>query len=305
MRAYKQYVCKSISEIKKATSNLDIAQLIPLQMNRGDVVQDVKNWRGVYNVNRNEVAAVVVPNYNVITHKQYFDEAANVINRIGIKFSMTVKEGYHKAIADIDFENKNLKFTKLNEEFTTGIRLVNSYNKSTGLVIAPKYTRLACTNGMVLSRAANVISVKHHSKLAQELDSFIGKRINSIIASHSDLQVVVSESMKDSIEWKLCGRIFEKLFQWKKHRNEILKLLNIDTIEVTDKKSKKKTVTYVWNDDKKKKTNITRWEMYNAVTRYITHGDQITPVMENAFQKYAEKLLITPLIKMPMTKSNI
>ena len=96
-----------------------------------------------------------------------------------------------------------------------------------------------------------------------------------------------------------CCKLIEKMFPWFKHREAVLKKVGISCIEVEDKKTKKKSITYVWDDKTKMKAKLTRWELYNAITSYVTHGEHISPNIESVFQGYAEKLLITPLIKMP------
>ena len=61
----------------------------------------------------------------------------------------------------------------------------------------------------------------------------------------------------------------------------------------------------MWDDDKNKKDKLTRWELYNAITRYLTHGEQMTPHIEDLFHRRAEKMLITPLKKMPLAKISL
>ena len=197
----------------------------------------------------------------------------------------------------------NIKFDKLNEEFVTGIRLINSYNKSTGLIVAPRFTRLACANGMIITRTMKTVSIKHNSKILKELQSFIEKKLNSIINESTHLQTWVSEGMADSVEWRVAARILEKLFTQIKHREEILKRLEISLVVVTDKKTKKKNVSYVLDNKEKKK--VTRWDLYNACTHYISHGEHITPHIEDVLHKKAERLLDTPLAKMPKIKVTV
>jgi len=294
-----QYECNNLVEVMDATSNLDVAEIVPLKMDFLGNLKEVNNYRGVYNVTRDKFCAAVVPYYNLVQHKQYFDSFAQALDRLNMKFKMTIKTSGDRAFCDIEFDNKNIKFDKLDEEFITGMRLVNSYDKSTGLHCMPRFTRLACTNGMILTRNENTVSIKHHSKMIKELEKFIENKIHTMINEYSDLQTWVSESIKDSIEWNAACKIIEKLFKQPKHREEILKRLDIDMVIVEDKKSKKKSVTYVWNDENKKKKKFNRWELYNAVTNYLTYGEHITPHIENLFHKRAEKLLVTPLIKMP------
>ena len=294
--------CSNFEEVKIATLNLDIASIVPLKIDDGGVIKDVENYNGVYNISQGKFCAAVVPQYNLVLHREYFNGFAEAMNRLNIDFNMVIKQSGNRAFADIEFIGRNLKYDKLDEEFTTGIRLCNSYDKSTGLHVMPRYTRLACTNGMILTRSENTVSIKHHSKMVKEIQSFIEIKLNDIINSDSDLQTWVSTSMGDSIEWNKACKIIEKLFTQLKHREAILKKLNIDVITVTDKKTKKKTISYVWSDSKLKKDKFNRWDMYNAVTSYLTHGEQITPHIENLFHKYAEKLLRTPLAKMPMAQ---
>jgi len=295
-------VCNSLDELKTATKKLDKARLCSLKIDDGGVVKDVKNFKGIYNISSGKMAAAVVPYYNLIQHKGYFDLFGEALGRLNIEFTATLKACNNRAFGDFDFKGRNLKFTKLNEEFTTGIRIINSYNKSSGITVAPRFTRLACTNGMILTRAEKVVSIKHTAKIAKEIEVLVEKRLNALISTYSDLENWVSGSMKDSVEWLTCCKIIEKLFAQPIHREKILTNLGISMIVVTDKKSKKKSITYVLDDNKKKKEKISRWKIYNAITRYLSHGEQITPHIESLFHKQAERLLMTPLAKMPMAE---
>jgi len=214
---------------------------------------------------------------------------------------MNISVSGNRAFADIEFIGRNLKYDKLGEEFTTGIRLVNSYDKSTGLYAAPRFTRLACSNGMILSRHEKIVSVKHHSKIVREMEGFIEVRLNEIISMDAELNKWVSSSMKDSIEWHTACMILEKLYKQIKHREEILKRLEISCVIIEDKKSKKKSVSYLIENKKKKQ--FTMWETYNAITNYLTNGEHITPHIEQLFHKNAERLLTTPLEKLPIAKA--
>lgn len=299
-------LCTTSAEVKAETKNLDIARIVPIKIDDGGVTKDVENYVGIYNVSQGKFCAAVVPHYNLVQHKKYFDSFADALDRLNIDYTMKVSQTGNRAFADIEFNNKNIKFDKLNEEFTTGIRLANSYDKTTGVFVIPRYTRLACTNGMILTRSEKTLSIKHHSKLAEEIEGFIETRIARIINESSDLKVWVSACMKDSLEWMACCRIVEKLFPQMKHREEIVKRLGISVIDVEDKKTKKKTgVTYVWDKNEDKKSKFTRWEIYNAITNYITFGEHITPHIESIFQKKAEKLLLTPFAEMPKIEVKI
>jgi hypothetical protein len=145
---------------------------------------------------------------------------------------------------------------------------------------------------MVLTRDEKTFSVKHHAKILSEIESHIEKTLNAIIAKDIKLQTWVSDSMADSLEWKTTCKLLEKLFKQPKHRQQILNRLGLDTIEVADKNGKTIHFEYIWSDKSKMKEKLNRWDVYNAITHYITHdGEHVSPFMEAMLQKKAEKLL--------------
>jgi len=298
MRREQIYVCHSLAEVRQATNSLCKAHEVPIQINDGGVIKEVKNYKGIYNETHGEFCAAVVPYYNLVSHKQYFDSFAEAMSRLGMKYVMTLKQSGNRAFADIKFEDRNLKFEKLNEEFATGIRLINSYDKTTGLSVIPMFTRLACMNGMILTRSEKTLSIKHHNKVLAEIERFVETRLASIIQRDMELQSWVSDSMKDTAEWLICCRVLEKLFDQPKHLENILKNLGIDLIYVRNKKNKKAMYSYLWGDATKKVDKFNRWTIYNSITTYLTRGEQMTPHIENLFHKRAEKLLITPFAKL-------
>lgn len=295
-------VCYNLAEVQEATNHLDRASIMPLKGNDNGVWKEITNHVGVYNNSKGRFCTTVAPHYNLIQHKEYFDGFAAAMDRLSLKYTMTIRSSGNKAFADIEFEGRNIKFEKLDEEFTTGIRLANSYDKTCGLFIAPRLTRLACTNGMILTRIEKTLSVKHHTKILKEIESFIENRLNQIVVQDYELQNWVASSMKDSIEWMTACKIISKLFNQRLHMEKILSELGISIVEIEDKKTKKKSITYVWDDNKNKKNKLNRWQLYNAVTSYLTHGEHITPHIESLFHQRAERLLITPLAKIKVKR---
>jgi len=284
--------CTTIHEVKEQAEHLDVASMVPVFIEDNGVTKPVKKFVGVYNNTQGEFCNIVSPTYKLVQHKDYIINFANALDRLNIKYDMEIKPQGDKVYVDVSFSEKTHKFEKLNEEFITGIRLVNSYDKSTGIGIMPRYTRLACTNGMIMTRSEMKFNVSHRSKMLEEVEGFIETRLNTIINSSDELRNFVSVSMKDSIEWLTVTKIMEKLIVQLKHREEILKRLDISVV-VNKPKNKKKQISYVMENKLKKK--ITRWDLYNAITHYLTHGEQITPHIEMVHQKHAEKVLMTPL----------
>jgi len=290
-------------------NELDMAKLCPLKIDDGGVVKDVDEYNGLYNVSQGKLASIVSKGYNVVQHKEYFSEFLKALDRFNLKYDANVINMGNKASFDIEFKDKNIKFTKLNEEFTTGIRLTNSYDKSTGLGIVPKYKRLACMNGMVLQSLGMTMVCKHNSLLSKDIEHFIKTRLSMIINQSKELQEMVSVSMKDSIEWKLATKIICHMFKLPKHREEILQRLDVAMIEKKNQgtydafKGEKKKFVFL-HDDKKGKSKYTRWEIYNAITNYLSVAD-LSGQLEMWLQKKAEKVLITKLNMMPLAEIEV
>jgi len=291
--------CETRESINNVCGNLDKAQIVPLKIVDNGVTKDVTNYNGIYNISKGQFCGAVISYYNLVQHSDYFLGFANALDNLNLKYKMKIAQVNNKAYADIEFINKNIKFDKLNEEFTVGVRLINSYDKSSGIKIMPMFKRLACANGMVITRFEETFSIKHISKLAKNIQAYVETRLKDVINQNDYLRRWVEDSMNDSIEWRICCSIIEKIITQRKHREKILKELGISIIDFEDKKTKKKSTQYIWDDDATKKDKFTRWEIYNAFTSYLTHDEQITPHVETVYQSKAQRILTTKLERLP------
>lgn len=296
MLLYQNFVCKTFEETKTATEHLDKAIIVrPLKFEVGGIEHTTNDWKGIFNLTQGYFTKPVGEIYNLVTHKEFLDSFAQTMERLNIEFEMKICSVGNTVVTDVEFPNKKLEFKELNEEFVTGIRIINSYDRAYAVTISPRLKRLACLNGMVLQREENSFNIKHSASLVKEIEKLVETKINDIINTYKDFQVLVEENINDSIEWNIASKIIEKIFKQPKHIEEILKNLGITRLEtenVLDKKNP--TVSYVGYDNIKK---LTRWELYNAITKYLTHNAQLSPYVENALQVKAEKILNTPLLE--------
>jgi hypothetical protein len=267
-------------------NSFDRAQIVDAYVNDGGVMKQCDHHKAIYNISQGRVAAFVSNDYKLINHGEYFESFKESLDRLNLDYTYKTTNLGNMAIVDFSFKNMNIKFEKLGEEFATGIRLVNSYNKSTGLMMFSKFTRLACMNGMVMSKFAQALNMKHTSKEILNFAPAIERKLAHLINERAELQAWVEASISDSIEWEAVGTIMTKLMTQQKHRAEILSRLNIQCI-------KKDDGTFEYASENKAKR--TRWEIYNAITHYLTHSEQLTPFISEVLAKKAEKVLINPL----------
>lgn len=230
----------------------------------------------VWNIDQQKVSAIVSDKYNLVQHQHVVDEVVEALLNLNIKADAKVRNGGDKVFVDIDFKDSKL-YVKEGEEFFTGIRVVNSYDKSTGVMILPHLVRLACSNGMVVNVGwVKEFSVAHTSKLAEDFYKIIPKMIQQMTERSEQFKALVNNCIGDSIEWEMMDRILNGLVANRKtHFEEIKKRLEQDC-----------------------EGEPTRWDLYNAFTNYATFGQQIKPSVENWLQSKAQRVLKTPLVQL-------
>jgi hypothetical protein len=230
--------------------------------------QEVKGWKGIYNQSKKAMATLAGEDYNLAQHTDVVQGVADALLNLNIKADSRVGDSGNVIFVDINFPETKIGVKK-GEEFFAGIRLINSYNKTTGIIIAPRYMRLVCSNGMVMpSRMVKHFNVRHDSSMAKDFALVIPEIINQMVSFEPKLREIVEKSIADSIEWDLMKGIIRKLAVSEKHMKEI---------------------------EARLPQNPTRWDLYNAFTNYATHGSQLKPSVEQRLLTKAQVLLDTPL----------
>ena len=295
-----QHFCETPVEFENALSTLAPASLVELQYNDGGVMKTSAKRLGILNHGTGDLAETASPHYNLVTHAGYFRAFKRALDSLNIPHTATVSQYGNAAFVDFDFKGRNIELKEVGEEFTSGIRLGHRYDKTTGITIAARFVRLACSNGMVVKGNSLKFVLTHHDKMARETSVWLETRLNEIVSLNQDLQMWVSQCMQDSIEWHTAARIMERLINNNKHLEHILEKLNIDITWQKKNEQFKKRPVYLTEGDQNRK--LSRWDLYNAITAYATHGAQITPFIEQAMQTKAQRILKTKLEKMPMAE---
>jgi len=146
-------------------------------------------------------------------------------------------------------------------------------------MILPMFERLVCSNGMVMPVKGIIssYSIHHNRPLVEQFSSLIEKTLKGMIDSCPKLQAIVEGCIADSVEWDIAVRLIKALVGREKHIEGI----------------KSKLVG---------KSVVTRWDIYNAITDYATHGEQLKPNVEHWLQTKAQKVMTTKLEAMPLAE---
>jgi len=268
----------NMAELKNAAMSFDTAILEDVR--KGSNTEPEKNFRAVTNVNTGKTAAMVSDRYNLVQHKDVVESVADALVNLNIKADAMVRNDGNRVFVDISFPDSKLYVENVGEEFFCGIRVINSYNKTTGIMVLPRLVRLSCTNGMVVNVGwIKEFNITHTQKLAENFSNTIQVMIRDMAEGNEKFKAMINGCIGDSIEWELMDKILNKLVDNRNKHYEAIKL------------------------KLEGKVNPTRWDLYNAFTDYATHGEQIKPSIENWLQNKAQKLLVTPLVELvPVVK---
>jgi hypothetical protein len=273
----------NLAELKNHALSFDRAVLMDVRV--GNNMQPEKDARAVWNIDSNHRCAFVSDHYNLVQHHHVVNEVVEALINLNIPTTVSaVRNGRDRVLIDLSFPSQKIG-VKVGEEFFTGIRIVNSYDKTTGIMILPQLMRLACKNGMVVNvgwvREFNVI---HSNKLASDFAKIIPEMIAAMVERSDKFKTMVENCIGDSIEWELMDKIIAKLCTGRqKHIKAIQEILKRDC----------------------KAEKPSRWDVYNAFTNYATHGQQIKPSIETWLQDKAQIALVTPLAQLVPTSNGV
>jgi hypothetical protein len=264
-----------LAELKNTAMGFDRAEKREVWIQNGEHSKTLdENHFAVWNLDKQKVSSIVSNRYNLVQHAHVVNEVVEALGNLNIQADARVRNGGDKIFVDINFKDSKL-YVQEGEEFFQGIRLVNSYDKTTGIMILPQLVRLACSNGMVVNVGwVKEFCVAHTSKLADDFAQIIPQMIQQMTEKSGKFKAMVNNCIGDSIEWELMDRILNGLVAGRKKHFEAIK------------------------EKLQEHSNPTRWDLYNAFTNYATHGQQIKPTVESWLQSRAQKVLTTPLVEL-------
>lgn len=257
----------NLAELKNHALRFDRATFVEPLWGGENKDVEIKGYRAVWNIDKKKTASIVSERYNIVQHQEVVDAVVTAVSNLNLKADCRVRDNGNSIFVDLTFAEKPMNL-KVGEEFFAGIRIINSYNKTTGIVVAPRLLRKICSNGMVVDKIIKGFNIMHTKKLTEDFQSVVDKLINRMINSVDSFRLIVEDCIGDSIEWELLDKILLNLAGAEKHFKAIKSRLS---------------------------QNPTRWDVYNAFTEYATHSAQIKPNVEQRLQMTSQKLLVTPL----------
>lgn len=255
-----------LTGLKNCVKTLDKASYTDLFYGNQSFPQKTDNYRGIYNLGTGTLASVVSPSYQIVQHQDCFNAIHNALDTLGLNVFGVMKNNNNNVICDLVFSNADKTLVKDDATgIMLGIRIVNSYDKSTSFRLEMYGYRKICQNGMAFGNVMGVREITFHTgkdKPIEVIEEITQKFVKNVLDSSSILQQYVSESMKDTLEWNLVLSILPKLLN-KKYSKAIIQRLEASPA-------------------------VNRWTLYNAITAECTHnkslGHSVTAWLERKSQ---------------------
>ena len=259
----------SLAELKNKALSFDRAEIRDVHVIKEQDDYLCKDVMGVWNIDKNMLACLGPKNYAVIQHKHAVESLIDAITSLNIKANAELQMSKHGIHLNLDFPDVKVELSEVGESFTSGLHLVNDYSLQ-GLTIAPRITRLVCSNGMVISQIIRAKRIRWSEQLKIELEGVVDNMLKEIISSDQRLVKMVSICMEDSVEWQTAKLLAKELFKRKKYAKEIMARCQMDS-----------------------EGRINRWNFYNSITNFLGVSS-LKPALEAWFQNKAQAVLTTP-----------
>jgi len=269
----KRSTFENLSQLKEAVRHFDIAE------DRDVIIEGkgkTERFKALWNTDKNRLETIKSDEYVTIQHKEVFEPFIDTLSKLGLSVHGSIYDYGGAVYLTTYFKNMDL-IPDDESGIRNGLRVINSFDGKTAIRGEMYTLRLVCSNGMKIRQLQRSVRQLHLGDFKTEelMESFVEQAINR----SESLKILVSDAMKDKVEWELAKNVYEKLIATPRHREAILNL---------------------FKSRFEKGTKITRWDIYNQITEYATHGrgKLLSVSVEEYLQGKAEKLLARPIAKL-------
>ena len=267
-------IVEGLNSIAMNLCNMDQACEVPLHYQSGNdedgaLFAKLTRHKGIFNLGKNRISNVVSTRYQLIQHSDVMRAVIETLGRLNLDVEGLIVQDEHRIRGDLVFKKEGLSVKDGAKGVKIGFRVLNSYDKSWSFRLEMFGYRLICKSGMALGNTMGIREVTLHvgeKKTYEKICWIVEGFIKDVIESHNTLQAYVDSMIADSTEWQFAEDILTRMFKVKKHREAILERLE-------------------------KKPIITRWELYNALTNYISHGNKIKPGVQSWLELCSQRFI--------------
>jgi len=227
--------------------------------------------KGVLNLATGTLAAVTGKEYSVLQHGDALGVSLNVINGLGTKALYAVENDRNVARLEVMFPEITIHDDSA-DGIALGVRLSNSYDKTTGFNGEFYGFRQVCANGMYSRKLLGEINIsaRHVGDNFQSLTELVTNFVKRVLDSPKVVEDMIAQAISQKLEFTDNEQVYNTI--WDITRN----------IKQTEKIVERIPL----------KTD--RWTVFNAFTHYASHAD-VTHKTRDDLSLKAEKILMTTI----------
>jgi len=255
----------SVEELREIVTTLDQAEVRPVFV--GD--EQSMAHQGIWNLGTDSLSVIASDNYSLVNHQAAFGLLAQGLE--GKNFYGNVKNYNDYVSCDVFFPELKIKDDA--DGIDLGMKVVNSYNKSASFKGYATAMRLVCTNGMYLRRIIPDLQFSYIH--VGDLDSSVGPILdgffNALNHSTDMVQATVATAQEVKVAFDSEEQVeatFTDLLRSPVHAKKLMPYYNpVDFL------------------------NPSKWEVYNAITAYVSHAE-VVPSRVEIYSNWAENILL-------------
>lgn len=249
----------------------------PKELNK---LRHLKGHKAIRNIQSGHVCQISSAGYQILQHRDYFALVVSALEHAGLSGSgrFVKLAGGDAWKMQVLFDNITVSEPGKGQNIQVGGEFLNSYNATTSASGRAFFMRMSCMNQMVIRNLIpGVIFSKNHVSRSQEelltgAQGKIGDYVDSLLTNCHLLEPAIEKAMGSyiRIEGDEIVPTIENIVGARKHAEEIALKLEPEL-----------------------NGEISRWELYNAITDYASHGD-ISPSVQDSLLGKAERKVLNP-----------
>jgi hypothetical protein len=239
----------SLVDLKRQVMALDTAEEREiLVLNKQDAsTNPTERYKAIFNIEKNRISTISSRRYKIIQHKEVCNNVIDILLDLGITCRGKINEYHEGDVVSMELYFTDTKYhikDDSKEGVYLGIKVSNGYNLWNAVTLQLFAYRLVCSNGMMLGKVVENVSVKrvHIGKidLPQLIRGFIGR----VVEHNHAIKELISDCLQATLEWKIAVELLEGLIKTEKYRNILIAELG-----------------------KLDRNKITKYDIYNLITR--------------------------------------
>ena len=226
-----------------------------------------KQHKAILNEQTNRISCIANKNYTLVQHRGMVQQVSDALSSFNLNAYGEIVDMGDKVYVHAFFKDKIVP-DGTSRGIHLGCRFSNSYDLSCGINFSLYGMRIECANQMHMKNLLSRVSKKHIGEI--DVMSMTKDFITQAVEQVEPFALLVEAAMEDSIEWSLMNRMLEAFIPCDKHRTAIMDRLT-------------------------ESPEVTKWEIYNAITNYASHDgllkNSVIDMLQNKSCTLLEKSL--------------